>query len=129
MIEKGMLKYAYLTIGGITGTLARYFLSGFIHRFVRLDFPYGTLSVNLTGCFLVGTFAALSGERLLLTHNARLLLVTGFCGAFTTFSAMILETGGLIQNGHFLRAFLYLFVSLAAGLLVFRAGILFGEIF
>ena len=94
-----MAKYWYLGIGGIAGTFARYALTGVIHRFVRTDFPYGTLGVNLAGCFLVGLFAALSGEKFLLTHNTRLLLITGFCGAFTTFSAMILETGNLIQNG------------------------------
>ena len=124
-----MNKYWYLGIGGVAGTFARCALSGFIHRFVRPDFPYGTLRVNLAGCFLVGLFAALSGGKFPLTHNTRLLLVTGFCGAFTTFSALILETGTFLQHGQMVRAAVYLFVSGAAGFLFFRAGVLAGEIF
>lgn len=124
-----MNKYWCLGIGGVAGTFARYALSGLIHRFVPLSFPYGTLGVNLAGCFLVGFFAALTGNKFLLTPNARLLLITGFCGAFTTFSALILETGNLIQNGQTSRAAFYVFISIAAGFLMFRAGIFAGEFF
>lgn len=124
-----MNKYWYLGIGGIAGTFARYALAGFIYRFMGSNFPFGTLGVNLAGCFLIGIFGALSGGKFPLTHNDRLLLMTGFCGAFTTFSALILETGNLVQDGHAFRAALYLFTSFAAGFLIFRAGILVGELF
>ena len=124
-----MTQYWYLGIGGIAGTFARYAFAGLIQKFVRPDFPYGTLGVNLSGCFLVGLFAALSAGRFPLTHNTRLLLITGFCGAFTTFSAMILETGNLVQEGQAFKALLYVFASITAGFILFRGGVLVGEIF
>ena len=124
-----MNKYWVLGIGGVAGTFARVALTSFVHRFLSVEFPYGTLAVNLTGCFLIGLFAALSGGRFPLTPNTRLLLVTGFCGAFTTFSALILETANLSQNGQIFRAALYLLFSVAAGFLFFRAGIFAGEFF
>ena len=124
-----MNKYGYLAVGGVAGTFARYALATAVHRFTGENFPYGTLAVNLSGCFLIGFLAALSGERLLLTPNARLLLVTGFCGAFTTFSALILETGGLLQHGQAGKALLYVLASVGAGFLIFRAGVSAGEFF
>ncbi len=124
-----MAKYWYLGIGGIAGTFARYALAGFIHRFTRTDFPYGTLGVNLSGCFLIGLFWALSEQKFLLSPNARVLLMTGFCGAFTTFSTLILETANLLQDGEFLRASINIFASVAAGFIVFRAGIFAGGLF
>ena len=99
-----MAKYWYLGIGGIAGTFARYAFAGLIHRFTRNDFPYGTLGVNLTGCFLAGLFWALSEQKFLLSSNARLLMMTGFCGAYTTFSTFILETSHLSAEGEIFRA-------------------------
>ncbi len=124
-----MGQFLYLGIGGIAGTFARYALTGIVQRFTRTDFPAGTLAVNLIGCFLIGFFAAVTGKRFLLTQNTRLLLITGFCGAFTTFSALVLETAHLFQNGQVFKAILYLLLSLAAGFLIFRAGIWAGEFF
>ena len=121
--------YLYLGIGGVAGTFARYFLSGLVQRFAREGFPYGTLGVNLSGCFLVGLFAALSAGKIPLNHDTRLFLITGFCGAFTTFSALILETGTLLQHGQIFKAVFYVAASIAAGFLFFRAGILAGEMF
>ena len=124
-----MAKYGYLAIGGIVGTLARYLLTGFVHRFARLDFPYGTLAVNLSGCFLIGFLVALSGEKWMLNPNARLLLVTGFFGAYTTFSAFILETSNLLGEGQMTRAALNVLGSVIGGLIIFRAGVLTAELF
>ena len=124
-----MNKYGYLAIGGIAGTFARYLIASFAQHFTKFDFPYGTLVVNLSGCFLIGFIGALSGEKLLLSHNARLLLVTGFCGAYTTFSAFILETSTLAGEGQFFRAVLNVLGSVIGGLIIFRAGVLAAELF
>lgn len=123
-----MLKLAYLAIGGTIGTLARYFLSGIIYRFTGADFPYGTLVVNLTGCFLVGLFAALSDEKLVLGPDMRVMLMAGFCGAFTTFSTFMLETGNLVKDAEWLRAFGNVFLSLFAGFFLFRLGMWLGKL-
>ena len=123
-----MLKLAYLAVGGLIGTFARYYLSGFIYRFTGSDFPYGTLAVNLIGCFLIGVFATLSEEKLILGPDAKVLLMAGFCGAFTTFSTFMLETNNLIKDTEWLRAFGNVFLSVLIGFICFRLGVWIGRI-
>ena len=122
------MKWLNLIIGGVTGTVARYTLSGLVYQIFGSSFPYGTLVVNLTGCFLIGFFASLAEEKFLLGPNARILLMAGFCGAFTTFSTFIYETANLMKEGDMLRAGLNVLVSVAAGLLCMKLGILAAEI-
>ncbi|MBN1870570.1 MAG: fluoride efflux transporter CrcB [Candidatus Omnitrophica bacterium] len=121
------MKWFNLALGGITGTFARYILAGLVYEVFGTAFPYGTLIVNLTGCFLIGFLAVISEEKFLLGPHARILLMIGFCGAFTTFSTFMLETGNFIRAGDSLRAFLNVLASVAAGFLLFRLGILLGE--
>lgn len=123
------MKWFSLVAGGVLGTVMRYLVSGGVYRIMGGQFPYGTLTVNLIGCFIIGFLAAFSGEKFFLGHNGQLLLVTGFCGAFTTFSAIMLETATLMQDGHLLRAFLNITVSVILGFLVFKAGMVFAEMF
>ena len=78
--------------------------------------------VNLAGCLIIGFISVFSDVKHVLGMDARLFLVTGFCGAFTTFSALILEASDLVRDGHAPRAFVYVLVSVAAGMLFFRAG-------
>ncbi|MBI2095858.1 MAG: fluoride efflux transporter CrcB [Candidatus Omnitrophica bacterium] len=123
-----MTKLVYLGVGTFFGGFARYFLAGAVHRTLGAEFPYGTLAVNLLGCFLIGFLNAVSEERLLLGPGGRLLLMTGFCGAFTTFSTFMLETGNLLKDGELPRAFLNVVLSCVAGYLVFRIGALVGDL-
>jgi len=123
-----MIKFLYLIIGGTIGTVSRYGLSGFVHRVLGANFPYGTLTVNCAGCFLIGLLAALAEKKFLLNVNARVFLMIGFCGAFTTFSTIMLETSNLIDSGETMRAFMNLFLSVVIGFIIFRAGLLMGEI-
>jgi len=123
-----LIKLLYLMIGGITGTFARYFLSGFIYKFTGTDFPYGTLVINLIGCFLIGIFATLSDEKLILGPDMRVMLMAGFCGAFTTFSTFILETGNLVKDAEWLRAFGNVFLSVIIGFILFRLGVWIGKV-
>ncbi len=118
-----MEKWIYLISGGIAGTAARYIFSGMVYERFGVGFPYGTLVVNLSGCFLIGFFDALFEEKFLLSPNVRVLLLAGFCGAYTTFSTFMLETSHLIKDGENLRAFLNVAVSVVAGFVVFRLGI------
>ena len=122
------MKWFSLVAGGILGTVLRYLVSGWVYRTMGGHFPYGTLAVNLIGCFIIGFLAAFFGEKFFLGHNGQLFLVTGFCGAFTTFSAFVLETATLMQDGHALRAFLNIALSLVLGFLVFKAGMILAEI-
>ncbi len=123
-----MVKLISLMLGGLLGTLARYGLAGVTHRVLGTDFPHGTLAVNLLGCFLIGFFVVLSETKFLLGPNARLLLMVGFCGAFTTFSTFILESSNLIRDGETFRALLNVVGSVILGFLFFRIGIYVGEI-
>jgi len=117
-----------LGFSGALGTLARYSLSGFVYRVFGSRFPYGTMVVNLLGCLFLGFLASLAEVRLSLTPQARLFLMIGFCGAFTTFSTLIYETFNLIRDGQTVSAFLNLMVTVILGFMLFRVGMLIGEI-
>lgn len=118
-----------LAVGSVAGGFARYYLSGFMQRLLGAAFPYGTLAVNVIGCFLIGVFSSLSGRHPWLGQEGRILLIVGFCGAFTTFSAFILETNDLIKSGETFHAFANVALSVVIGFFIFRFGILVGERF
>jgi fluoride exporter len=122
-----MSKFILLAIGGITGTIARYALEGSAFKALGTGFPYGTLAVNIIGCFIIGFLAAISESKFLLGPNLRLLLMVGFCGAFTTFSTLILETSNLIKDGETIRALINVLLSVIVGFIVFRVGVWVGE--
>lgn len=107
-----------LLAGGIAGVLARY---GAVLALPADFLPWGTLFVNLSGCFLIGLFDALSVKKGLGGPNGRVLLMTGFCGAYTTFSSLILELDRMMQFSP-LRGWGYVAASVAAGLALLRLG-------
>ena len=85
--------------GGFIGSILRYLMSGYVQQLSKsLQFPFGTLAVNLVGCVLVGFLAELIGQRIG-TNETRTFLIIGLLGGFTTFSAFGLETMGLLRNG------------------------------
>ena len=110
-----------LFVGGAIGVFARYFVALGIFTLLGGWLPWGTLVVNLTGCFLIGLFDSAVSARGWGGPHGRMLLMTGFCGAYTTFSSLILELDGLLRTAP-LRGALYVAVSVAAGLVLFRAG-------
>ncbi len=109
------------------GTVSRYFMSGVVYKIFGTDFPYGTMSVNLIGCFILGVLASLAEKKFFLGTNMRLLLMIGFCGAFTTFSTFILETANLMKDGETIRAAVNVFLSVLIGFIVLRLGVYLGE--
>lgn len=123
-----MGKVIALTVGSLAGGFARYYLAGFMYRVFGTNFPHGTLAVNLIGCFLIGFFASLSEEKFLMGPEVRLLLMVGFCGAFTTFSTFMLETANLLKDGENVHALLNIFLSLIFGFLVFKIGVFLAEL-
>ena len=118
-----------LIAGGIAGTLSRYMLAGVVCQLVGTRFPYGTLLVNSLGCFLAGFLITLADGKLYLDANTRLLLFTGFCGAFTTFSTFILETAQLVREGQMPAAFVNITASVVAGFVLFALGVMLAELF
>jgi len=111
-----MIKLLIVGLGGFAGAIARYTLSGWVHRHYHGAFPCGTLFVNVVGCMGIGFLMVLAEGRLWLTPNLRLLLTVGFLGALTTFSTFGFETLALLEKGAFRAAALYVVGSLVLGL-------------
>jgi CrcB protein len=102
-------------IGSFFGGILRYLCSGAVQARFFSSFPYGTLVVNILGCFAIGMVFALS-NRGNLSPEWRLFLATGVLGGFTTYSAFSNETFGMIRDGQFLPALLYVGASIFLGL-------------
>lgn len=114
-------------IGGFVGSILRYLISYYMKLSWPTTYPAGTFTVNLAGSLLIGIIiAAVLTENL--NQQARLLLATGFCGGFTTFSTFSFEFFSLLQNGHTGYAFLYAISSLVLGLLFVWVGFNLGKI-
>ena len=117
-----MNKWFLLATGGICGTLGRYLLSGVVYRWMGTAFPYGTMAVNLLGCFVIGFLGTLAEQKFLLGPDLRLFWMVGLLGAFTTFSSLIYESWRLIEQGQLLLAGANLVGSMVFGLAAFWAG-------
>ena len=117
------LKIVLIALLGAVGTLARYGLQGLIQVRAAGTFPYGTLVVNLTGCFFLGLIAQFTMNRLVISPDWRIAIAVGFFGAYTTFSSFGWETAKMIETGEWVRASAYVSVSVVAGLFLSVAGI------
>lgn len=102
--------------GSFIGGVLRYLTAHFVQSKFLLAFPFGTLAVNVVGCFAIGLIFGLS-EKMILSTEWRLFLATGICGGFTTFSAFSNETFALIRDGLYNYALIYIVLSVVVGLL------------
>jgi len=91
-----------ISLGAIVGANARYLVSRYAARVLGPVFPYGTLVINIIGSAIVGFFIVWTSERVLVDPRWRLLVVVGFCGAFTTFSSYAFETMAYFEQGQWL---------------------------
>lgn len=112
-------------LGGALGSMARYLMVLGVGRWLGTGFPWGTLSVNLIGCFLMGLLTALFTGPLPVSVETRLFFTTGILGGFTTFSAFGLDASGLFDKGDSGAALLYLAGSVALGYAGVRLGAAF----
>ena len=110
-------------VGGFFGTVARFGSVRFIAQFTNVSFPYGTLFVNIAGSFLIGILFALSAKTTIMSSEMKILLTTGFCGGFTTFSTFALDCVHLINDEQYLSVASYLFISIFSGILAVFLGI------
>ncbi|MBC54008.1 MAG: fluoride efflux transporter CrcB [Gammaproteobacteria bacterium] len=106
-----MTTWLAIAAGGAAGALARAGLMNLVASMLGSRLPWGTLLVNISGSLLIGLLYVLVSEKLLLSGEARALLVVGFLGAFTTFSTFSLDTVLLIQQGWLLQALAYMLTS------------------
>ena len=117
------MRIALIALFGAVGTLARYALQGVIQQRSGGIFPWGTLAVNLTGCFFLGLIAQFTLNRLVISPDWRVAIAVGFFGGYTTFSSFGWETAKMMESGEWARASAYVGASVVAGLLLSAAGI------
>ncbi len=118
-----LLRLTLIAIFGAIGTLARYGLQGFVQVRAAGTFPYGTLLINLSGCFLLGLIGQFTLNRLVIPADWRVAIAVGFFGGYTTFSSFGWETAKMLEDGEWTRAGSYVAASVVAGIMLSFAGI------
>ncbi len=109
--------------GGAVGSMLRYAVSYAVSKYALHPFPFGTFIINIVGSLLIGVLFGLAARNQWFQEGGMLLLATGFCGGFTTFSAFALENINLMQKGQSVTAIIYIGLSVIVGLLLCRLGI------
>lgn len=124
--------YGFVAIGGALGAMARFALNVVLQR--DIAFPWGTLSANLLGCLVMGVIAQLVATSAwfndagVIPDQYRLLFAIGFCGSFTTLSAMVMELHTMLQRSELLNSFAYLMVTMIGGFACFYIGFMLTRI-
>lgn len=114
-------------VGGFFGAIARYLVDGWVAERTGATFPWGTLTVNLSGAFVLGLLFALSIERGALPAEIRAPVMIGFIGAYTTFSTLVLESWRLIEDGSYALGAANLVGSMMLGIVAVIAGLAAGR--
>ena len=118
-----MKELLLVSIGSFFGGGMRFWISKMVQSYTFIAFPFGTMTVNVLGCLIIGFLSGLNWNGGgLLSPSVKMLLTTGFCGGFTTFSTFMNEGYGLMKDESYTYMMLYLFGSLALGLLAALAG-------
>jgi fluoride exporter len=117
------LRLLLIALFGAIGTLARFGLQGVVQIKMGGTFPYGTLLINLTGCFFLGLIGQITLNRILVPPEWRMAIAVGFFGGYTTFSSFGWEAAKMLEAGEWLRASTYVLASVVLGLLLSIAGI------
>lgn len=118
-----MLKEIFFVgIGSFIGGSARYIISRIIQSYAILTFPLWTFVVNILGCLILGFLSGLNFGGNWLSPSTKLILTTGFCGGFTTFSTFMNESNTLLKDGNSLQFAIYIIASITVGLLAVVIG-------
>ena len=123
------MRLLLIAVFGAVGTLARYGLQGLVQVRVGSTFPWGTLLINLTGCFFLGLIGQMMLNRMMVSSELRVAIAVGFFGGYTTFSSFGWEAAKMLEAGEWLRSLTYVASSLVLGLLLSVAGIRLGNRF
>jgi len=107
------ITYSWVAFGSAIGGCVRYALSGVVTHWIGTTFPWGTLIVNITGCFVIGIFNSMTGPDgpFRVPSNIRIFVMVGICGGYTTFSSFSLESLNLMQAGEWMPAVGYILAS------------------
>jgi fluoride exporter len=118
-----MFQALLVAVGGAIGSLLRYYVGFGSLRLMGPGFPWGTLIVNVVGCFIIGVFAEMIMRRFNASVELRLLLITGFLGGFTTFSAFSLDAITLFERGEVFAGGIYIAASVGLSMVAVMAGL------
>ena len=119
-----MLKTIFFVgLGGAVGSISRYLLSGFISKIYLSNFPIATYVVNIVGCFLIGILMGIFAKYNLQDSDLKWLLITGFCGGFTTFSTFGYENFNLFQTHNYFLSIIYISLSVFFGIFAVGLGL------
>ncbi len=124
MVQRVLL----VALAGALGTTARYGLGGFVQKLAGGEWPWGTLFVNVVGCFLFGIVWTLADERMLISEETQIIMLGGFMGAFTTFSTFIFDTGGYVREAQWLLATGHIAAQMVTGLVFLFLGVAAGRL-
>ena len=116
-----MKSFLLVFLGGGLGSALRYLVASAMNQYSKV-LPFGTFTVNILGCLLIGMILGYAQRENTLTSNQTLLLATGFCGGFTTFSAFANENLELIKNGEIFNFSVYTIGSILVGILAVFIG-------
>ena len=117
-----MLKVIIVGFGGFFGSIFRYLIYLLSNNLIGYSFPFGTILVNVLGCFLIGLIYQIFSDTISLSDNLKLFMTIGFLGGFTTFSAFSLDVFLLYQSNSKLVAIIYIFITLVLSLLAMLGG-------
>jgi CrcB protein len=121
------MRVVWIGLAGAAGALSRYVLQGWINRLTESAFPWATLVVNVSGCFVLGAVFTALTERFAVPADLRTMLTVGFLGAYTTYSTFAFETFRLGEDGALALAILNVAASVVLGLIAVWAGVAVGR--
>jgi CrcB protein len=119
----------FVGTGGFLGSVSRFLVSKAMQNCNPSAFPWGTFTVNIAGCLLIGLIYGFSERSSLLTSGWKMFLAVGFCGGFTTFSTFANENMALLRDGEFFYFFIYTILSVVLGLAATFGGMVLTKIF
>jgi len=122
-----LFKAVLVFIGGGIGSVFRYMLAGWVYSIFGTDFPYGTLSVNLIGSFVIGLFLTIAEDRFLVSPELRIIVAVGVLGGFTTFSTFTYETLELLKDGSYFVGAANIIISVVVALFAAWLGSTIGK--
>jgi len=120
-------QWILIGLAGAAGALTRYTLAGFVQQVMGRGFPWGTATFNVLGISMFGVVWSLADERMAISPEARTIILTGFMGAFTTFSTFMFETSNLLRDSQWLLAAGNIIGQIALGLIGLFLGLAVGR--